>query len=229
MKKCLPKKLTWFAIVIWIFPLIVSAKETTNSQEESVFVVGGTQKELTPFPNDEGTRKIIKQTEIEHEARLLEKQGYFDKAIVKYQEAMDATLLNTERDKSGGMVGIMRIHQKQGELDLALQDLEEWRKLHVSQPPGQLYVDTKSELEALIKMRDTNSNEPIYAHIEHLKKKYKKQLPPTSIYFLFLTLSPVLLSVYMTTLEMPMRGLLLSMEFFRIKNYILENTPHILR
>jgi hypothetical protein len=149
------------------------AAEGAESKNEPVMVFAGMKKGLTPFPDDEATRKIIKQTNIEKEAMRLEKLGHFDEAISKYKEAMAPELLNSERDKSGGMHGIIRIHQKKGEFDLALNKLE-WFSTY----PNQLYIDLKPELEALIKARDTGSNEPIYAHIEYLKNKYKKWLPP---------------------------------------------------
>ena len=159
-------------------PLVTSAKGTVESQDKPIFVVGGAQKGSTLFPNDERTRKIIKQSKIENEAWLLEKKGMYEEAITKYREAMDPSLLNSERDKAFAMGGIMRIHEKQGELDLALQELEKWYQLFSPQPPGQLYIDKKPELEALIKARVTGSNEPIYTHIENLKRRYKQVLPP---------------------------------------------------
>jgi tetratricopeptide (TPR) repeat protein len=162
-----------FIVVAEIFPVYGLADKKTEPQDKPIFVISGTQKGMTPFPDDEGTRKIIRQTEIEREARHLEKQGRFDEAIAKYQEAMDPSLLNSERDKAGGMHGIIRIHQKEGKFDLALQELE-WFSTY----PNQLYIDTKPELEALIRARDTSSNEPIYAHIDDLKKRYKRALPP---------------------------------------------------
>lgn len=169
-----------FAIITRVFPSGLLAEEKAESQDKPIFVLGGAQKGLTPFPDDESTRRIIRQTQIEQEARRLEKQGRFDEAIAKYNEAMDPSLLNTERDKAGGMHGIIRIHQKQGKLDLALKELE-WFSTY----PNQLYIDTKPELEALIKARDTGSNEPIYAHIEYLKKKHKNRLPPKGYMPLF--------------------------------------------
>lgn len=178
MKKRFLRLLILSAIITGAFPLSVLAKEKTESQNKPIFVFGGSQKGLTPFPDDEGTRKIIKRNEIQQEARLLEKQGRYEEAIAKYQQATDPSLLNSERDKAGGMVGIMRIHQKQGKLELALKELEDWYGLFRPSPPGQLYIDKKPELDALIKARDTGSNEPIYAHIENLKRRYKSVLPP---------------------------------------------------
>lgn len=153
-------------------------QETAKSSNKAVFVLGGAPKGLTPFPDDEGTRKIIRQTQIIHEAQALEKESRFEEAIAKYQESMSPSLLNSERDKAYGMAGILTIHQKQGKLDLALKELEEWYRLFVSPYQAQLYIDRKPELEALIKARDTGSNEPIYAHIENLKQRYKPVLPP---------------------------------------------------
>jgi len=163
-----------FGIIAGITSVIVSAKEKVEAPSASLIILGGNkQQTLASFSDDARTKKIIRQSEIEHEAKLLEKQGRYEDAVTKYQEAMHPSLLNSERDKAGAIGGILRIHQKQGKFDLALKELG-WFSAY----PNQLYVDTKPELEALIKARDTDSMKPIYAHISHLKEKHQKFIPP---------------------------------------------------
>ncbi len=92
-----------------------------QSPTSNFVILGGSQqKRLTPFPNNDHTRKIIKRTQIEKEAWELEKQGLYEQAIKKYQEALDPSLLNYEYDKGMALGGICRIHIKQGKFELAL-------------------------------------------------------------------------------------------------------------
>lgn len=138
---------------------------------DSISIAASTK---TPFPNDEGTEKIIRRSKIEEEARQLEKNGLYDQAIEKYREATDPSLLNYDYEAGVALGGIERIYEKQNKYEKSLQKL----KWHLERNPEK-YEDQKRRLEALIQARDTESSQPLYDHIAYLKEKYKKQLPPS--------------------------------------------------
>jgi len=129
----------------------------------------------SPFSNDPETRKIIRRSQIEDEARQLEEAGRYDEAIARYREAISPRLLNYEGEAGVARGGIQSVYIKQGKYEEALKELQ-W---HLDRNPEK-YEDTKLELLALIKSRDTHSPEPVYQHIEYLKEKYKDQLPPNT-------------------------------------------------
>ena len=160
------------AVSQWI-PFLLAQDRSGESPKATVFF-SNSQAGMSPVPDDEHAGKIIKQSEIEQEARWLEKQGRYKEAIAKYREATDPALLNYDYDAGVAIGGIERIYQKQGEFELALKELQ-W---HLERNPEK-YQDQKLELEALIKTRRANSPQPIYEHIEYLKRKYKNQLPPS--------------------------------------------------
>ncbi len=129
------------------------------------------------FPKDERTQRIFKQEQLIHEGNVYVEQGQFDEALSKYNEALKPSVLNDERDKGNAIYYIEKVYKLQGKYEKALKKLQ-WS---IDQNPnGKGWINEKLELEALIKARDTNSPQPIYDHIEYLKKKYKDQLPPNA-------------------------------------------------
>ena len=156
---------------------IVSAEEKGGDPNKPLYVVAGEQAKLTPFSGDEETRRILKRCDIERNGYNLAKQGLYEEAIVKYQQAIEPSLLNHEYDKDTALWSIRDIHERQGKLDLALKEHDWFLKAN---PTKDQYLDKDLELRALIKARDTKSNQPIYDHIKYLRNKYKKYIPPQS-------------------------------------------------
>ena len=153
------------------------AEKNENESDRPIYVVAGGRGQLSPFPQDNETSKILKRSEIEREGYNLAKQGLYVEAIAKYEQALDASLLNQESDKSTALWSIRDIHQRQGKLDQALKEHEWFLKAN---PTKDEYLDKDRELRALVKARDEKSNRPIYDHIIYLRTKYKKYIPPQS-------------------------------------------------
>lgn len=112
----------------------------------------------------------------EREGYRLAKQGKYEKALEKYRQANNPELFNYDHDKSSSLGAIVRLYKRMGNFEEALKnyllfkgpnDAEDW--------PG---IDEERELRALIESKKIGSNNPIYDHIEYLKNKHKKYLPP---------------------------------------------------
>lgn len=156
------------------------AEKTSENSNKPLYVIIGNENKnyLTPSPSrDDSTGKIIRRTELEHEAYALARHGFYGKALFKYQEALNPSLLNDEYDKSTALWAIRNIHQRQGKLDLAINEHEWFLKAN---PTKAEYLDKKLELEALINARIANSNQPVYDYIKYFRIKYKKYIPPKS-------------------------------------------------
>lgn len=165
-----------FVLVVFTSITLLSAEEKTekSSQPNPIFVFSG-KEGVTPFGDDEGTRKILRRVALRDEGRALERKGLFEEAIAKYKEAMHPSLLNRESDAFVSKGALIDVYAKIRKYELALELAEErlrWK------PESPHFQDSQRELEALIKARDTGSNEPIYEHIAYLRKKWKKFLPP---------------------------------------------------
>lgn len=151
-----------------------------------VYALVGGQPGLTPFPDNDRTRKIIIRTDLEREADRFAKQGLYEQALLKYQQALDPSLLNYDYDKGVALGSIRDIHERQGKYELALKEqqwfIDGYNKSPFANDKSGRYmntvVDKKLELEALIKARETHTNKPVYDHIAFLRKKYSGQLPP---------------------------------------------------
>jgi len=187
--------LTIGAFILIIFLIIddrekhLGAQQTSESKAGFSVNIGASQTTL--IPNDSRSKKIFARSAVESKARELEKAGDLDAAMKLYKEASDPSMLNFDYDAGVAVGGIERIYQKKGEFDLALQELQ-W---HLSRNPSK-YEDQRLELEALIKAREERSVQPIYAHIEYLKKKHKKTMPPRSIPWEVVTVSMIRLYNY---------------------------------
>lgn len=155
-----------------------SDQDQVNTQNSKPLyaVVGGQEQGLTPFPNNERTRKIMAMAELEREGDRLAAQGQYEEALAKFYEAMKPEYLNEESDKSGAQGRIRDIHERQEKFDLALKEHEEW--FYKDFPNHEPTINKHLELLALLESKKTNSSAPVYNHIEYLKKKYSKQLPP---------------------------------------------------
>jgi len=131
---------------------------------------GQDQGKLSQFTS---TQKSIRMFELYKEGRQLEKQGLYEKAMIKYKAMIDPSLLNFDYDAGMGRGSIMNVYIKQGQFEQALQELQ-W---FLERNPKK-YEDGRLELLALIKSRDAYFPKPIYEYIDYLKGKYKNQLPP---------------------------------------------------
>ncbi len=170
-----------FIVLIAIFSVSYSlqgfcAEKTSDGLDKPLRVIAGGEN-LTPFSNDNATQKIMRRNDLQDEGRHFAKQGLYEEALEKYKQAIAPSLLNLESDKSTALWSIRDIHQRQGKLDQALKEHEWFLKAN---PTKDEYLDKDLELRALIKARDTKSNQPIYEHIKYLRNKYKKYIPPQS-------------------------------------------------
>ncbi len=172
-----------FLSAIFFFLLIttIGFSQDFSSENEKAPKSFNAQKyqEIVQAINYPGRRtKQAKRAKIYHEAHWLEKQGRFEEAIKKYQEALDPELIDIERDKVHPLMGIVRIHQAQGEYELALQEMDWFLKLA---PGKDDYQRKKKEIEVLISAKDENSPQSLYEFIQYYRKKYKESVPPNEI------------------------------------------------
>jgi len=163
--------------ILFISKSVVYADESKNIKSSYIFVGGKNNTSLTPYPNDEGTQKIVKRTDLELQASRLARHGFYEEALSKYREAINPSLLNNEYDKATALGGIEDIYERQRKFDLALK-IHQW--FMKANPEKDYYIDKQLELEALIKARDSRSNETIYGHIAYLRRRYGKFIPPQS-------------------------------------------------
>ena len=165
------------------------AQEKNQSSDKPVYAVVGGREGLTPFPNDEATKKIMRRNDIQDEGYDLAKKGFYEEAILKYKQALDPSLINHDYEKGTAIGAIVRIYQRQGKFEEALKEyqwfLDAYEKSSFSKDKSGRYanttIDKKLELEALIKARDKGSYQPVYDHIQYLRKKYEKYIPPQSL------------------------------------------------
>ena len=132
-------------------------------------------KKISPFESND-MKKIFLQNKILHEGDYLARQGKYDEAIAKFNEAMNPECLNNERDKAAPQSRIITAHIRQGKFQLALKEHNEWRYDKFSKYES--IADEHLELLALIKTMETKDNKPVEEHINYLKHKFAKQLPP---------------------------------------------------
>ena len=132
---------------------------------------------LGAFPQDDETRKMFRQQELEDEGRLLLKEKRYEEALEKFKQDNDPALKTKYYQDTVAEALIRRAYWMQNRFEDALENL---KPLVQAKPDHQPWVDEHSELLALIESRDTHSPEPVYQHIEYLKEKYKDQLPPNT-------------------------------------------------
>lgn len=193
MKKYLVSAAT-LVITLMIIQNIFAEKQSQNNNSNQTnssrndkplyAVVGGQEQGLTPFPNNESTRRIIKRTDSIREGDRLASSGLYDEAIIKFKESMAPSLLNDPNDEGGGRYGVMKVHIRQKKFEEALKEyqwfIDSYEKGPFAKDKSGRYlntvIDRKLELEALIQARDTGTTKPVYDHIAYLKNKYKKDL-----------------------------------------------------
>lgn len=148
--------------------------DNKNQNGKPIYTVVGGQG-LTPFPNNENTRRIIKRTDLIREGNKLAHSALYDQAIIKFQEAMDPSLFNDPRDEAEGRYGIMKARIRQSRFKDALNE-NQWfiQKFGLNESNK----ETRQEILALIDFQTTGTAKFIYNHVESLKNKYSDQLPP---------------------------------------------------
>ncbi len=159
-----------------IYASYLYGEDKTASKPLYPVVSTSEKNNLTPFPGDERTRKIIKRHNLENEGWLLAKQHLFEEAIIKFRAAIDPSLINEEGEKVFALSAIRNIYLRQGKLNDALE-LHEKYILPLNSKKDS-YIDADLELRALIKARDIKNNKPIYDHIAYIRTKYEKYIPP---------------------------------------------------
>ena len=141
------------------------------------------------------THKIGARNNLEREGKKLMDMGQYQEALEKFTKA-NSKKFDLYEHPYGGSSRLMRgVYFLQGQYEEALNDLNQ---LVGYFPKHQVYQDEKLEYETLIKARDTHSNQPIYEHIDHLKKVYAWQLPPTNYTFGSATPISTMLRLYDT-------------------------------
>lgn len=129
------------------------------------------------LPQAERMRRIGTQQNLIDEGMKLVDGGHYDEAIEKYETAMAPDLLLKPWDVDPPKLYMSRALKIQGKYQEALDLLNEVMNRIPGAKDG-LKEMQRLELQALIKARDKNSPQPIYDHIQYLRKKYKDQLPP---------------------------------------------------
>lgn len=160
-----------------LFLRMLPAESEDKASNKPLYAVVGGQEQLTPFPDDEATRRIIKRTDLQKEGGRLASLGLYDHAIVKFKESMNPTLLNDGGDVAGGILGIVRVYQRQGKFEEALKEYEYFLSHHLPENRD-VVMDRKTELLSLLEWQKTGSPKSIYDHIRYLRNKYQKLMPP---------------------------------------------------
>ena len=133
-------------------------------------------RNFTSFSNDTWTSKILRRNELEQEGCLLAKQGQYEEAIVKFRLAVDPSLIVQAHEKAVPIGSIVDAYQREGKFEEAVKEHEWFITGH--NPPAELAIEKRAELNALIKARDIKNNKPIHDFIDYLKTKHAKNLPP---------------------------------------------------
>lgn len=129
-------------------------------------------------PRDPSFQRLMARTKIEKEAMTLVKNGQYDAAITRYQDALDDSLIQYDYDRSMALAMATRLYQLQGKIDLAVKSLH---KFNQSTLPNDFYKTTEPELQAVIAASEQRSKLPIYKHIDWLWKEYGLSLPPNKV------------------------------------------------
>ncbi|OPZ23705.1 MAG: hypothetical protein BWZ03_00414 [bacterium ADurb.BinA186] len=171
--------LIFTTILLWQVSFLgpVFAADQTTSEKDAAFI-GKINEYAEAIDNPGRPEKRAERAKLYHEARRLIKQGFFEDALRKYQEALDPRLVDVEDDKVHPLFGIMDVHQLQGKYDLCLEEVDWFIKLA---PWKDEYQQKKQELEALILARNTNSFHPVYDHIKKVSEKYYRSIPPSRV------------------------------------------------
>ena len=149
----------------------------------SAFIAGAPSafaKEIAAAKPYSGDRSLIyKQGALEKEGRQLEKINQYDLAVQKYVESMKLEKEFHGDERGRPLAFIIRILQKKGQYQEALEKLKYLRAAH---PEHELYLFWEKELDALVDFSKSNNPDLIYRHVEFIKTTKEQQLPPYALW-----------------------------------------------
>jgi len=183
----------YFLLAIYVVASLIAEEYPNEEQAKFIFLGGTHQNTLTPFPNDDETRKILKQNQLENEGRKLIKRGFYHEAIEKFRQADVPTLRVSGYQPTIAKGLIREVYWIQGKYDQALAEL---LPLLETNPKQESYIDEKQELEALISAHDKQATKPVYDYLDFFKRKYKKELPPKKYWFGSLGIATTIIRLY---------------------------------
>ena len=120
-------------------------------------------------------QNVQNRVSLESEARKLAKEGYYDEAIVLYEKAIEPQNINYEHEKSTATGAIAEIHKWKGEYEKSLKYANWFLR---NKPDFEPALIEKKEIEALIQYKNTAKEDAVVDHINLLKLKNSKRLPP---------------------------------------------------
>ena len=125
---------------------------------------------------DDRFARIYKQQILIQDGSALARQGQFDDAIIKFKRALQPDMLLHDYSDDVPVFLIARTLKLQRKYEEALKLLVPILNKYPDKESN--WVDERKEIEALMVLRDTGSSKDIYAHINFLKQKNRKWLPP---------------------------------------------------
>ena len=125
-------------------------------------------------------RLLAEKNSLEKQGRNYEYQSEFDRAAQKYQEAVELDNRIYGSKNGRALAFLAEVFQKQNRYEDALELV---LGLVVAHPKQENYLDWKSELDALIKYKNTGSQEPVSEYLKGYSKKYEAKLPPNTYTF----------------------------------------------
>lgn len=121
-----------------------------------------------------GSKTAYDQYQLEQEGKHLAENGYYDEAIVKFQEALDPKYAKYDFQKSLAIGSIVTILTWQEKYDEAIERSKWFMEKKVT-----IYaLEQEAFIQALKEHKKSNSKQVIYNFISRLKKDHEKELPP---------------------------------------------------
>jgi len=141
----------------------------------SLFMLFCLEKKTVDATQGDSMGKAFQQAKLEKEGRALLRQGLYDKALIKFLQADDPALKLKGFQDTVAKGLIRETYYLKGEYEKALEALNPLVQMNPTQWNWQ---NEKTELEAIIKTRDSGSAEAVRQFIEYMGIKYKDILPP---------------------------------------------------
>lgn len=120
-----------------------------------------------------GPKNTLARNALQEEARVLKKQGLYERALEKYREAILPKMLTFEWQASTARGAIIEIYCLQGRYDEALEDMK-WFVAGNSEK----FTPWLNEIKALAEYQASGDAKMVYDHISWLKETKKKFSPP---------------------------------------------------
>ena len=155
-------------LVISVMPLfiILLAMAGVSFSKSAVGIIQNT---------NEGIKKVSSRTAIEKKAKEAAEAGDLDKALELYKEAIAPIYIDREYQKGTAMGGMAEIYKWRGEYEKALETMDWFLR---DNPNPEAALLEKHEIEVLMDYRNTGLPRQVYAHIDLVKERNKKWLPP---------------------------------------------------